>query len=502
MRRVIEVAAPGLVKALRVNAVFLVGGEAPDQRWEREFGRGVSVPVWACINKALCYLAEQSDGRGVIQENIERTLGLLIANSEGEPSIVWAHNQGLGRNLLLSRTLARVCDQPRCRLVFHHHDWWFDNRWQRWEEMKRFGFRRLSEVASATLPVGPYVRHIAINGLDAAILRGSLPAHSALLPNPLTLSPRVGETVGAAVRRGRNRSAADGPLWLMASRLLRRKNIAEALLLTRWLRPEATLVTTAGVSSPDERDYAERLEAAAEQNGWRLRLAVLKRSRNSAEELHDLVHASEVMILSSLQEGFGLPYLEAAIARRPLIARKLPNIQADLHSFGMRFPLGYSDVLIDPALFEWDNERVRQKRLFRDWLTGIPAAFRKLAGVPCVLGVAAPAPVPFSRLTLTAQIEVLERPLEVSWRLCSSLNPWLKDWKTRAAANTLEPTLLAPAVARRLSVERVARDFKTLVDRRPRTPVSLDVATRIQIEFVRKKLAADNLYPLLWNPQT
>ena len=42
-----------------------------------------------------------------------------------------------------------------------------------------------------------------------------------------------------------------------------------------WLRPEAWLVTTGGVSSAEEEAYARQLEAAAETAGWRLRLGLL-----------------------------------------------------------------------------------------------------------------------------------------------------------------------------------------------------------------------------------
>ncbi|MCL6622944.1 MAG: hypothetical protein K6T55_12720, partial [Syntrophobacterales bacterium] len=52
-------------------------------------------------------------------------------------------------------------------------------------------------------------------------------------------------------------------------------NLAEALLLTRWLRPGAWLVTTGGASSAEEQPYAERLAAAARAHGWPLRLGVL-----------------------------------------------------------------------------------------------------------------------------------------------------------------------------------------------------------------------------------
>ena len=103
-------------------------------------------------------------------------------------------------------------------------------------------------------------------------------------------------------------------MWLLPCRLLRRKNIAEALLLTRWLRPEAWLVTTGGVSSAEEQAYADGLAAAAQTHGWRLRLGILHGDESQKPSVPELLAASEAVLLTSLQEGFGLPYLEAAAA--------------------------------------------------------------------------------------------------------------------------------------------------------------------------------------------
>ena len=127
----------------------------------------------------------------------------------------------------------------------------------------------------------------------------------------------------------------------------------------------------------------------------------------------ELLAASETVLLTSLQEGFGLPYLEAAAARRPLIARHLPNIAPDLAKFGFRFPQSYREVQVDPSLFDWRGERERQARLFAEWKSLMPRAASQLAGEPAVLAAGKePCPVPFSRLTLTAQLEVLAQPVE------------------------------------------------------------------------------------------
>src|SRR5690606_14151715 len=137
---------------------------------------------------------------------------------------------------------------------------------------------------------------------------------------------------------------------LMAARLVRRKNVAEALLLARWLRPDAWLMTTDGARSGDEQPYQRRLEEAARRHGWRLRIGVLAgREGPGAPRVPELMAASEALLLTSVQEGFGLTYLEAAAAGRPLLARRLPNVFPDLRRLGFRFPQAYDEVLVDPG---------------------------------------------------------------------------------------------------------------------------------------------------------
>src|SRR5204863_5382483 len=111
----------------------------------------------------------------------------------------------------------------------------------------------------------------------------------------------------------------------------------------------------------------QALEDSARRHGWPLRLGVLQGDESNKPSVAELLGASEAVLLTSIQEGFGLPYLEAAAAERPLIARMIPNIAPDLEEFGFKFPQYYEEVMIDPGLFDWDSEKKRQARLFRDW---------------------------------------------------------------------------------------------------------------------------------------
>lgn len=502
VRRVIELGAPFVAAAAGAEEVVLAGGELPDEAWLAHFQARLGkrrLRVACC--RAAGYWAEQRQRAEAVAAELNRFCRHLVNDAAAGEALVWAHNQGLGRNLLLTRALTEACAGRGVSLFFHQHDWWFDNRWHRWPEMREAGFRSLAQVAQVLFPEAPVVRHLAINHADTGLLQRHYPQQSGWLPNLMEADAAPME---AEVRQARSwlrrQLGEDAPVWLMPCRLLRRKNLAEALLLQRWLRPEAWLVTTGALSSADERAYARRLTEAARGEGWRLRLSLLQGPEKGKPGVAALVAASEAVVLTSLQEGFGLPFLEAAQAGKPLLARALPNIAPDLAQFGFVFPQYYDEILVAPELFGWAAEAQRQRRLFRQWKQRMPRPCRALAPQPAVLangGV--PAAVPFSRLTLAAQLEVLQQPAEVSWAACVDLNPFLRIWRDLARAGTLRPTTWPRSAERWLSGTAYQRQFRKMMRNKPDAAPAAGRAEAAQQDFMRLKLSAENLYPLLWS---
>ena len=508
VRRIIELATPQIVDGFEgaITSVTLATGEAPDRKWREMFLKSMrAVPVEFFLEPAFGYASEQQRASILLQQAIQRGLKKLLEPLDSNEALVWAHNLGLARNLLLTKELVRACDRRGLPLIAHHHDWWFDNRWLRWPELRRAGFRALNASAQAVFG-SAHIRHAAINQLDAALLQKHFGPRATWLPN---LTERAPQPPARRVRQARHwlRSQLGGkkaPVWILPCRMLRRKNIAEALLLKRWLRPEAWLVTAGGVSSADEQAYYDKLDAAARAHHWRLRLGVLAGDESRKPSVAELLAASEAVLLTSIQEGFGLPFLEAAGAGRALIGRNLPNVAPDLARFGFRFPQAYDEIVVHPSLFDFEGEHRRQQRLFERWKGQLPRVCRQWAGRPAMLATGKePGPVPFSRLTLTAQLEVLAQPATYSWKRCASLNPFLIEWRHRAEAGKLELTPWPHGAEKWLSGKAYAERFREALDYTPwRTTGVRAAAIAAQEEFIRLKLAAPYLYPLLWNRET
>jgi hypothetical protein len=323
------------------------------------------------------------------------------------------------------------------------------------------------------------------------------------MPN---LSPASLPISGAAKRKAQRwiseRLGEKGaPVWLLPCRTLRRKNIAEALLLTRWLRPEAFLVVTGGPSSADETPYARALDQAARHHGWRFCLGALAGKENGQPSVPELLAVSEAVLLTSIQEGFGLPYLEAAAAGRPLIARRLPNIAPDLRRFGFRFPQSYDEIIVPPDLFDWRAERKRQQALLRAWLGTLPSSVRNASLKPALLADSSPVPVPFSRLTLAAQMQVLDRPPETTWHACAALNPFLRKWKQAISGPGVGATPWPESASRWLSGEAYASQFFKAIQSTIPPQAKEETSRMVQRDFITAKLDPSNLYPLLWTKE-
>jgi glycosyltransferase involved in cell wall biosynthesis len=504
VRRVIELATPHLVEHWPggVQSVVLATGEAPDPDWLAKFRQRLGdTSVKVLVLPSFGYASElKLDGRGLARR-IKDDTWQLVREAEKERGVVWAHNLGLGRNLYLARELTFICSCRGIPLIAHHHDWWFENRWHHYAAMREVGFQMLSAVAAAVLRESYHICHVAINQAEAVVLKKHFPRLAGWLPNPVEPAPAPpAERVEAARAWLRGQIGEDAPVWLLPCRLLRRKNVAEALLLTRWLRPEAWLVTTGGTSSVEDAAYADTLAAAAQARGWRLRLGILQGDETQKPSVPELLAASEAVILTSLQEGFGLPFLEAAAAGRPLIARELPNIAPDLAKFGFRCPHSYPELQVDPSLFDWASERERQARKFAAWKSLMPRAASRLVGKPALLAAGrVPCPVSFSRLTLTAQLELLAWPVEQSFERCAPLNPFLQPWRELAGAGRLKTTPWPRSAERWLSGRAYAERFLELVPPVPFKGLRPGVGKAALAELFRQKLRSENLYPLLWN---
>ncbi len=169
------------------------------------------------------------------------------------------------------------------------------------------------QATAAALGLAPDAIRVVPNGVDvASVLR--------LRRSSVALIDRLG-------------LAAAAPLLVLPARLVRRKRIELAIEAAKVLRDrghDARLVITGGADphDPDGVDYLEELRALVLAAGAHDVLLVDEIGRSADERLvADLYAVADALILPSASEGFGLPMLEAAVARLPIVCTDLPVLR-------------------------------------------------------------------------------------------------------------------------------------------------------------------------------
>ncbi len=150
------------------------------------------------------------------------------------------------------------------------------------------------------------------------------------------------------------------PLLLTPVRINRRKNLELAISVLAALRrglPQAALVITGPFtpSASAERSYLEQLkELRADlevENAVHL-LAEYMPEGLPAACVADFYRLADALLLTSREEGFGIPILEAGLARMPLFCSDLPSLRALAGGRACYFAPGDSPAAIAGLIVE------------------------------------------------------------------------------------------------------------------------------------------------------
>lgn len=228
--------------------------------------------------------------------------------------VVHVHNHALGKNFALPAAVTQWAREGRS-LLLQPHDFA--------ESGRPANYRNLlahlggPEGLSRTLyPTSPHVGYALLNSADRRRLAASgLVQNCDLLPNPVSLPPG-GEAIPRRLLR------ADRAI-VYPTRAIRRKNIGEAILWAALAAPGERVILTA--APPDrERHDAWRDFAAA------LGLPVTFEAQTQlSRPAVDFLVSADLCLTTSVEEGFGMAFLEPWLAGRPLAGRDLPGLTRD-----------------------------------------------------------------------------------------------------------------------------------------------------------------------------
>lgn len=430
VREVIWRGLPMLLERMPgVDRVVLVMGQMTDPGWVAALA--VRLGPVAMRVEVRADFGYRSGGEQDMEVESVRVFRSILS----EPgTVVWAHNLSVGRNIPLLMALPVWCAAAGARLWMHHHDWWWDGRWGRWEEWRAAGVADLAKALEWSVPAGENVSHFCVNRADVAWVRRQAGGAVRWVGNPL---PELSMPDARSFREARSwlRDLTGGrEVWVAPVRALRRKNLAEALYLAVGRGGDVAVVTSGGAGAGVEGPAWERLRNEAREKGWFFFPSVMDRTAPDGARfggsIQALMAAADVVVMPSLQEGFGLPYLEAAALGKPLLAREVPGVAENLSGIGCALRGVYAGLPVAADRFDFAAEKRRCALAWDRVAAGLPEEVRGFSGEGAV-GVGGwsdsrAEAVDFGALTLTAQLEVLSGKSDFSGE--EMPRPGLVDW--------------------------------------------------------------------------
>lgn len=141
-------------------------------------------------------------------------------------------------------------------------------------------------------------------------------------------------------------------ILLYPVRVIPRKNIEEAILLVsfiRYLTEDNYILLIAGKiekKDPLSQDYYRMLKKLAKtadfpiiftEEAWPLEREYDQRKKIKKFSIGDLYQISEAILMTSLKEGFGYPFLECWLAKKIVLGRRLEEVLKDFEKNGFQF---------------------------------------------------------------------------------------------------------------------------------------------------------------------
>jgi glycosyltransferase involved in cell wall biosynthesis len=331
-------ALDAVLKRSQTLPVALVHG-GRQMGWPEDFPERLqSVRLTFHTVGALDYDEEQPDGAGESGTLGEQLVGLLSdLDFSPEQTVVHVHNHAVGKNVSLPQAICSLAERGY-PLLLHIHDFV--------EDFRPANFRHLSDGVSGGAPTpswhgglypqSPQLHYAVLNGRDRRILEaaGTQRRRLHLLPNPVLELDGLPPSTEARDRLAEEFAVnPDDPFILYPVRGIRRKNVGEALLYGKLAPPGSVVGLTLAPLNPGEQAIYARWKQVADELELPCRFDI---GAEGGLTFRENLAASDLILTTSVAEGFGMAYLESWLAGRVLVGRDLPEITTDFRRAGVR----------------------------------------------------------------------------------------------------------------------------------------------------------------------
>ncbi len=285
------------------------------------------------------------------------------------------HNYHLGKNPSFTEAVLQTAlKNPGQKIVFYIHDF---------PECSRYSnLKKLSGVISSpAYPLSENVRYLLINNRDRKYLAesGVPDDYIFLVDNPVaenssfSADSRMSEKLEKFNGMGFGRYIPGRPLMLYPVRSIRRKNVLEAVFLNKLCpAPLNLLVTLPGISKTEAR-YSRTVGKLFSEGIADGLFTVGSRLEKTGISFSELFASSDMIVSTSVQEGFGYLFIDSIKHRKPLFARYLEVISCYFELFPDNCTYFYTkaEVPLDKDLSAYLKKKYTEK------ITGLSEYFSK-----------------------------------------------------------------------------------------------------------------------------
>jgi len=257
-------------------------------------------------------------------------------------TVLHVHNHSLGKNRAVAEVLPVLAGDGYA-LLLQMHDFA--------EDFRPANYAKVVGAAREKM-LYPQARHIhcaVLNDRDREILTaGGIPTDRLhLLPNPVPeLSALPERAASRAKLAERFDVSPEARVLLYPVRCIRRKNMGEALLLGLLGGKESVVALTLAPLNPVEVPAYQAWRQLADELSLPCRFEV---GGEQGLTFLENLSAADAVVTTSLAEGFGMVFLEAWLAGRPLVGRDLPEITRDFRAAGVDYPWLYDRLNVPLA---------------------------------------------------------------------------------------------------------------------------------------------------------
>ena len=311
----------------------------------------------------LDYLKE---GSVFTRENINNIENIL---EKYRGYLYWIHNYHIGKNSLFTKIITDFALKRESeKFLFHIHDF---------PECSRYSnYRNLIKLVSNPYPSGRNIKYAVLNSRDYQFMKSSGFNENSvfLLPNPVIQNKNIRSKLTEAEKKKikdniyiRTKDIFDfkpeKPVFLYPVRTIRRKNVFEAALISLLSFGGSNLIQTLPGISDQEIKYSDIIYNFYRKGLIKGLWGTGIKDSPAEIDLNRAVDISDIIISSSVMEGFGYIFTDTLTWGKPIISRDLDTSKDFIPLFTDKSSYFYKSFSI-PLDEKLKTELVKQYRKY------------------------------------------------------------------------------------------------------------------------------------------